>query len=159
MVTLLCLALNHRQLYPPCIPSAEIEGMHHHSGLFPNVKVSHRIWNMLSQLNLPASPKSTMTGACCHTRPMWVLGSELQSLALSCKHFYPQRYVLQSLQELFCSQGVAVHAFDPSTRKAEVSGFEFQASLVYRVSSRTDSQGYTGKPCFNQQTVWFLFSK
>jgi hypothetical protein len=33
---------------------------------------------------------------------------------------------------------VAAHAFDPSTREAEAGGFlEFEASLVYRVSSRT----------------------
>jgi hypothetical protein len=34
--------------------------------------------------------------------------------------------------------GVVAHAFDPSTREAEASRFlEFEASLVYRVSSRT----------------------
>jgi hypothetical protein len=27
---------------------------------------------------------------------------------------------------------------------------EFEASLVYRVSSRTDSQGYTEKPCLGK---------
>jgi hypothetical protein len=32
---------------------------------------------------------------------------------------------------------VVAHAFNPSTREAEAGGFEFQASLVYRVSSRT----------------------
>jgi hypothetical protein len=33
---------------------------------------------------------------------------------------------------------VAAHAFNPSTRDAEAGGFsEFEASLVYRVSSRT----------------------
>jgi hypothetical protein len=30
-----------------------------------------------------------------------------------------------------------VHAFNPSTWEAEACGFEFKASLVYRVSSRT----------------------
>jgi hypothetical protein len=34
--------------------------------------------------------------------------------------------------------GVVVHAFNPSTREAEAGGIsEFEASLVYRVSSRT----------------------
>jgi hypothetical protein len=32
---------------------------------------------------------------------------------------------------------VVTHAFDPSTREAEAGGFEFKASLVYKVSSRT----------------------
>jgi hypothetical protein len=32
-----------------------------------------------------------------------------------------------------------VHAFDPSNREAEAGGsLEFEANLVYRVSSRTD---------------------
>jgi hypothetical protein len=35
------------------------------------------------------------------------------------------------------SPGVVVHAFNPSTQEAEAGGFsEFEASLVYRVSSR-----------------------
>jgi hypothetical protein len=67
--------------------------------------------------------------------------------------------------------GVVAHAFNPSTREGgrgrQIS--EFEASLVYRVSSRTaratqrnqpglqsefqDSQGYTEKPCLeNKQT-------
>jgi hypothetical protein len=29
------------------------------------------------------------------------------------------------------------HAFNPSTREAEAGGFEFEASLVYKVSART----------------------
>jgi hypothetical protein len=29
------------------------------------------------------------------------------------------------------------HAFNPSTQEAEAGGFEFKASLVYKVSSRT----------------------
>jgi hypothetical protein len=34
--------------------------------------------------------------------------------------------------------GVVAHAFNPSTWEAEAGGFlEFEASLVYRVSSRT----------------------
>jgi hypothetical protein len=34
--------------------------------------------------------------------------------------------------------GVVAHAFNPSTREAEAGGFsEFEASLVYKVSSRT----------------------
>ena len=32
---------------------------------------------------------------------------------------------------------VVAHAFNPRTREAEAGGFEFKASLVYRVSSRT----------------------
>ena len=32
---------------------------------------------------------------------------------------------------------MVVHAFNPSTWEAEGGGFEFKASLVYRVSSRT----------------------
>jgi hypothetical protein len=32
---------------------------------------------------------------------------------------------------------VVAHAFNPSTQEAEAGGFEFEASLVYRVSSRT----------------------
>ena len=32
---------------------------------------------------------------------------------------------------------MVVHAFNPSTWEAEASGFEFEASLVYGVSSRT----------------------
>jgi hypothetical protein len=33
--------------------------------------------------------------------------------------------------------GVVAHAFNPSTREAEVGGFLVRASLVYKVSSRT----------------------
>jgi hypothetical protein len=34
--------------------------------------------------------------------------------------------------------GVVAHAFDPSTREADAGGFlEFEASLNYKVSSRT----------------------
>jgi hypothetical protein len=33
--------------------------------------------------------------------------------------------------------GVVAHAFDPSTREAEAGGFRVEASLVYKVSSRT----------------------
>jgi hypothetical protein len=33
--------------------------------------------------------------------------------------------------------GMVGHAFNPSTREAEAGGFEFEGSLVYRVSSRT----------------------
>jgi hypothetical protein len=32
---------------------------------------------------------------------------------------------------------MVAHAFNPSTREAEAGGFEFGASLVYRVNSRT----------------------
>ena len=37
--------------------------------------------------------------------------------------------------------------FNPSTREAEEAYFEFDASLVYRVSS---SLGYTEKPCLEK---------
>ena len=47
----------------------------------------------------------------------------------------PSWYHLKKLQEK--SWAVVVHAFNPSTWEAEASGFEFEASLVYRVSSRT----------------------
>jgi hypothetical protein len=46
---------------------------------------------------------------------------------------------------------VVVHAFNPSTWEVEAGRIsEFKASLVYRVSSRMDSQGYTEKPCLKQ---------
>jgi hypothetical protein len=32
---------------------------------------------------------------------------------------------------------VVAHTFNPSTWEAEAGGFEFEASLVYKVSSRT----------------------
>jgi hypothetical protein len=32
---------------------------------------------------------------------------------------------------------MVAHVFDPSTREAEAGEFEFKASLLYRVSSRT----------------------
>jgi hypothetical protein len=32
---------------------------------------------------------------------------------------------------------VVVHVFNPSTQEAEAGGFEFEASLVYKMSSRT----------------------
>ena len=41
-----------------------------------------------------------------------------------------------------------VHAFNPNPWEAEAGRFEFETSLVYRVS-----QGYTEKPCFkNKET-------
>ena len=40
-------------------------------------------------------------------------------------------------QKQTTSWAVVVHAFNPSTWEAEASGFEFEASLVYKVSSRT----------------------
>jgi hypothetical protein len=43
-----------------------------------------------------------------------------------CPHFKEQN-----------SQAVVVHAFNPSTWKAKAGISEFEASLVYRVSSRT----------------------
>ena len=46
---------------------------------------------------------------------------------------------------------MVVHAFNPSTWEVEAGRIsEFKASLVYRVSSRMDSQGYTEKPCLKQ---------
>jgi hypothetical protein len=33
--------------------------------------------------------------------------------------------------------GVVAHTFNPSTQEAEAGRFEFEASLVYKVSSRT----------------------
>jgi hypothetical protein len=45
--------------------------------------------------------------------------------------------------------GVVAQAFDPSTREAEAGGFEFEASLVYKVSSRT--AWATQKPCLKKK--------
>ena len=43
-----------------------------------------------------------------------------------------------------------VHAFNPSTQKAEAGKIsEFQASLVYRVSSRT-ARAIQRKPCLKK---------
>ena len=45
---------------------------------------------------------------------------------------------------------MVVHAFNPSTREAEAGRFlEFEASLVYKVSSRAARASYTEKPCLN----------
>jgi hypothetical protein len=44
----------------------------------------------------------------------------------------------EELTLLRLKPGVVTHAFNPSTREAEAVGFsEFEASLIYRVSSRT----------------------
>jgi hypothetical protein len=44
---------------------------------------------------------------------------------------------------------VVAQAFNPSTREAEAGGFEFEASLVYKVEFQ-DSQDYTEKPCLEK---------
>ena len=47
-------------------------------------------------------------------------------------------------------RGAAAQAFNPSTQEAEAGNFyEFEASLVYKVSSRT--QGFTEKPCLSSR--------
>jgi hypothetical protein len=38
---------------------------------------------------------------------------------------------------MFPGPDVVAHALNPSTWEAEAGGFEFETSLVYRVSSRT----------------------
>jgi hypothetical protein len=40
-------------------------------------------------------------------------------------------------KKAYFGQAVVAQAFNPSTWEAEAGGFEFKASLVYRVSSRT----------------------
>jgi predicted porin len=46
---------------------------------------------------------------------------------------------------------VVAHTFNPSTQEARGRRIsEFEASLVYKVSSRTDRQGYTEKPCLEK---------
>ena len=48
-------------------------------------------------------------------------------------------------------RAVVAHAFNPSTWERQVDLCEFEASLVYRVSSRMDRQGcYTEKPCLEK---------
>jgi hypothetical protein len=43
-----------------------------------------------------------------------------------------------SFKKFSLQPGVVAHAFNPSTREAEAGGsLEFEASLVYKVSSRT----------------------
>ena len=44
---------------------------------------------------------------------------------------------------------MVAHTFNPSTWEAEAGRSEFEASLVYRVSSRTAKA--TGKPCQEKQ--------
>jgi hypothetical protein len=46
---------------------------------------------------------------------------------------------------------VVAHACNPNTWEAEADRFEFEASLVYRVSSRT-AWNYTEKPCLEKTT-------
>jgi hypothetical protein len=45
------------------------------------------------------------------------------------------------------SRTVVAHVFNASTWEAEAGISEFEASLVYRVSSRTARDSYTEKPC------------
>jgi hypothetical protein len=45
-----------------------------------------------------------------------------------------------------------VHAFNPSTWEAEAGGSEFEASLVYRVSSRTARTTQRNPVSKNQKT-------
>ena len=55
------------------------------------------------------------------------------------------------IKNSFPSSAVVAHTFLPSTWEAEAGGFlSFEASLVYRVSSRT---GYTEKPCLKTTTT------
>jgi hypothetical protein len=58
------------------------------------------------------------------------------------------------------SRTVVVHAFDPSSWEAEAGRFEFEASLVHRVSSRTAKA--TEKPCLEKKKSprnWLLAPK
>jgi hypothetical protein len=48
---------------------------------------------------------------------------------------------------------VMVHAFNPSTLEAEAGGsLEFEASLVYRTSSRTARERYTKNLVLKKQS-------
>jgi hypothetical protein len=47
---------------------------------------------------------------------------------------------------------MVTHAFDPSTWEAEAGRFEFKASLVYKVSSRT-ARAITEKPCLKKTKI------
>ena len=47
------------------------------------------------------------------------------------------------------SQAVVTHAFKPSTWEAEAGGFEFEASLVFRVRSRAAR----ATPCLETTTT------
>jgi hypothetical protein len=45
-----------------------------------------------------------------------------------------------------------MHAFNPSTQEAETDGsHKFEASMVYRASSRTARATHTQKPCLEKQ--------
>jgi hypothetical protein len=47
---------------------------------------------------------------------------------------------------------MVVSTFNPSTQEAEAGGsLELEASLIYRVSSRTAREGYIEKPCLEKQ--------
>jgi hypothetical protein len=46
-------------------------------------------------------------------------------------------YVVSILLRRDLKRGVVAHAFNPSTPEAEAGGFLSEASLVYKVSSRT----------------------
>lgn len=49
------------------------------------------------------------------------------------------------LNEINAELGVVVHIFNPRIREAEAG--EFKAQVVYIASSRSVSQGSTGRPC------------
>jgi hypothetical protein len=64
----------------------------------------------------------------------------------------PQRLVsLSDSRILFKNQAVVVHAFNPSTWKAEAGGF-LSSSQPGLQSEFQDSEGYTEKPCLEKQT-------
>ena len=48
-------------------------------------------------------------------------------------------------------QTQVMHTFNPSTQEAETGRSEFEASLVYRVSSKTSKATQRKKSCFKQQ--------
>ena len=67
------------------------------------------------------------------------------------KCFHPLRHLprpsLKPCLKSFTEPGSGdAHTFDPSYQEAEATS-EFEASLVYRVSSRMGSKSYTEKPC------------
>jgi hypothetical protein len=67
-------------------------------------------------------------------------GSEIQSHPWLCCEFEDQPWLhdILSQKEINVLPGMVAHAFNPSTWEAEAGRFsEFEASLVYRVSSRT----------------------
>jgi hypothetical protein len=51
---------------------------------------------------------------------------------------------------------MVAHAFNPSAQEAEAGGFEFEACLVYRVSSRTARATQRNPVSKNKQTKKFV---